>query len=281
MSGAGHDPNKAPATGAFFIACCLLLAIPGPVRAQAGIVAPAPVQVAEGCPLDRIDEQVEVRQVFDGDTVLLRDGRTVRLLGINTPELAHDGRPAEPLAVEARRALVTLLKQADSVGLRYGPQSLDRYHRTLAHLIIDGRINVQQILLRRGLALAITVPPDLWQLDCYRQAEVYARDRRLGVWSLDYYRAGDVGQQSPGRGGFQFIQGHILHVGRSADTVWLDLAGDVSLRIDRADWMYFPHQDWGSWLGRDIVARGWLYRSRDQWQLRIRHPQNITVMSDE
>ena len=42
-------------------------------------------------------QNVEVARVVDGDTVRLRDGRSVRLIGINAPELAHNGRTTEPL----------------------------------------------------------------------------------------------------------------------------------------------------------------------------------------
>ena len=268
MSGSVCDANKAPVTGAFFIACCLLLAIPGLARAQL-------------CQVDHIDQQVEVDQVFDGDTVLLRDGRRIRLLGINTPELSHDDRPAEPLAIEARYALQNMIKQADSIGLRYEPRRQDRYHRTLAHVIIDGRINVQQVLLRKGLAQAIVVPPDLWQWECYQQAEDDARGKAVGIWSLDYYQAADVDKQSPTRGGFRLIRGRIRHVGRGTNTVWLDISADVSLRIDRTDWQYFPQQDWDAWQGHEVMVRGWLYRNRDRWRMRIRHPQNIVVRSEE
>ena len=144
-------------------------------------------------------------------------------------------------------------------------------------MIIDGRLNAQQNLLQQGLAQAITVPPDLWQQDCYQLAEDQARNNGLGVWALDYFRAHTDVQ----RGGFQLIGGKVDHVGKTTNSVWLDLAGDVSLRIARDDWRYFPDQDWGRWQGRDIVARGWLYRSRHKWQLRIRHPQNIIVRSEE
>ena len=51
----------------------------------------------------------EVAKFVDGDTLILDSGEAIRLAGINTPEMARVGRPAEPLALEARDALVTLL----------------------------------------------------------------------------------------------------------------------------------------------------------------------------
>lgn len=49
------------------------------------------------CPLPGKPEQVRVQQVVDGDTVRLVDGRSVRLIGINTPEIGHGGVAASPM----------------------------------------------------------------------------------------------------------------------------------------------------------------------------------------
>ncbi|WP_132530889.1 thermonuclease family protein [Pseudomonas aeruginosa] len=54
---------------------------------------------AEACRPTGALQNVEVARVVDGDTVRLRDGRSVRLIGINAPELAHNGRTTEPFAV--------------------------------------------------------------------------------------------------------------------------------------------------------------------------------------
>ena len=70
---------------------CLLLFCPAPVIAE-----------TEG----RLGQ---VAKFVDGDTLILDPGEAIRLVGINTPEMARDGRPAEPLALEARDTLVALL----------------------------------------------------------------------------------------------------------------------------------------------------------------------------
>ena len=76
---------------------------------------------------------VSVAKVVDGDTLRLVDGRSVRLIGINTPELGRDGRKAEPFAVAAQRRLRALVEASNGrVGLVPGRESKDRYGRTLA-----------------------------------------------------------------------------------------------------------------------------------------------------
>ena len=47
------------------------------------------------------DEWVRVKWVVDGDTVVLQDGRHVRYIGIDTPEIDHKNQRAEPLGYEA------------------------------------------------------------------------------------------------------------------------------------------------------------------------------------
>jgi endonuclease YncB( thermonuclease family) len=65
------------------------------------------------CAADRIDELARVARVHDGDTVVLHDGRKLRLIGINTPELPREDSPGQPFAQEARAALATLLARSD------------------------------------------------------------------------------------------------------------------------------------------------------------------------
>jgi endonuclease YncB( thermonuclease family) len=92
--------------------------------AGALLLCAIPSLAAPLCPADHIDEQVRVASMPDGDTLRLSDGRRVRLIGINTPEVAHDGRPAEPLAEEAHALLQRLVREADGrLGLRLGEGS--------------------------------------------------------------------------------------------------------------------------------------------------------------
>ncbi len=85
----------------------------------------------------------------DGDTVT-RAGVRYRLLGYDTPELR--GRcPAETaLAQAATERLRALIAAARTVELR-GNGVRDRYGRTLAALMLDGR-DAGEALIREGLA---------------------------------------------------------------------------------------------------------------------------------
>ena len=132
------------------------------------------------CDPPGVGEPVAVDQVSDGDTVRLRDGRRVRLIGIDAPERGRDGRRPEPHAERARDHLLALA--GGSLRLHPGLDDTDRHGRTLGHLVrADGR-NLQVALLEAGLAVVIAVPPNLRLLECYREAEGRARAAGRGVW---------------------------------------------------------------------------------------------------
>ena len=52
---------------------------------------------------------VKVRQVIDGDTLILADETRLRLIGLDAPELGREGRPDKPWARTARQRLASLV----------------------------------------------------------------------------------------------------------------------------------------------------------------------------
>ena len=89
------------------------------------------------------DEQLTVTHVADGDTLTGLDAAgqrvRVRLLGIDAPEVAHDGEPGECGAEDARRALQRLVLH-HVVTLADDPRAdrIDRYGRRLAYVEATG-----------------------------------------------------------------------------------------------------------------------------------------------
>ena len=68
--------------------------------------------------IPHIIEEVRVEYVFDGDTVKTADGQTIRLLGVNTPEIAHPshGKPyGEPGGEEAKAFAINQIEGKDVI----------------------------------------------------------------------------------------------------------------------------------------------------------------------
>ncbi len=231
---------------------------------------------AEQCPPDHIDDQARVGFVFDGDTVRLSDGRRLRLLGINTPEVGHkQGEHSEPLAERARSALRALVAGSPWVGLRYDAQRTDRYGRTLAHLFLPDGTNIQRSLLDQGLATTLVVPPNLWSWKCYRAAEGKARRAQRGLWRLSRYQAVEAADLPARAHGYRIVSGLVQRVGESRHALWLNLKGRLAVRIDKADLPWFKELSLRRLRGHRVLVRGWLHPGRDELRLNVRHPSAL------
>jgi micrococcal nuclease len=121
-----------------------------------------------------------VREVLDGDTIVLEDGRHVRLVQLDAPET--DER--ECYADQAKTTLSRLIPPGTEVDVETDPalDKFDRYGRTLAYVEKDGA-NINLELVRQGAAA-----PWFFHGDRGRYASELlsaaedARARQRGLW---------------------------------------------------------------------------------------------------
>lgn len=127
--------------------------------------------------------------VADGDTFTVADAdgtRTrIRLLGIDAPEAARDGVPADCGAREATDALRGLVAGA-ALTVTGDPVSdeTDRFGRRLAYVTADGE-DVALALVTAGMAEAWypAGEPRPTRFGEYQGAEADARAARSGLWA--------------------------------------------------------------------------------------------------
>ena len=196
---------------------------------------------AEPCPADKYDEVVHVESIYDGDTVKLTDGRKLRFIGINTPEMAHESRLAEPLAETARTFVSSKLNPAFTLHLRYGKKKYDRHKRLLAHPFLTDHTNLSRILIEQGLGFAIVVPPDTWHQACYQRAEQLARKARRGVWAEAFFRPIPANAIPDGAHGFRRLTGRVIRIGRGKRNRYLNLTAGSEIRIHDNDLRSFSY----------------------------------------
>ena len=245
----------------------------------AAFIWPDGAAAVPACVADRFDDRARVSVVQDGDTLLLADGRRLRLIGINTPELGRDGRAAEAGAVAARDRLRQLLfMNGQQLQLRFDRERQDRYGRLLAHaFLIDGR-SLTELLLAEGTGAQLVVPPNTWQADCYRAASDAARTAQRGVWALASHQTRLANELTLRSEGFHLIRGRVTHVSHSAAAVWINLAGNFALRIERDDLPYFQAVDLEGLVGSDVEAHGWIYARNGQLRMPLRHPTAMRIL---
>lgn len=128
--------------------------------------------------------EAELVRVVDGDTIIVRlsDGteERVRYEGIDTPETVKPDAPVEPFGPEATEANTRLL-QSGPLRLELDVRQRDRFGRLLAY-VFAGDVLVNEALLREGLALRSTYPPNVKYVERFSAAENRARDEGVGIW---------------------------------------------------------------------------------------------------
>ncbi len=227
-------------------------------------------------------EVVQVRHALDGDSLVLMDGRQVRLLGINTPEInpSSDKRKPvtpQPLAREAQRFTAARV-DGQTITLHFETERTDRYQRLLAHVTLADGTRLEEALLRAGLGWTVAIPPNVNELARLQAAEAEARAARRGVWEKTEYRPVAAERLTTKDAGFLILTGTVRSFRQSSHAYYFEIAPRVSLLVPRGEWKrYFaapagPYATPQMLVGHKIVARGWASAYEGRLRLRLTHP---------
>lgn len=126
-----------------------------------------------------------VVEVFDGDTILLDDGRKIRLIGVDAPEVQSPYSVQEPFGHESKDYLSSLILNK-KVMIALGDPPKDKYGRTLAYVSL-GDVLVNGRIIRDGWARSYRMFYHPMR-DLFFTYEREARTKGLGLWK----RAGDT-----------------------------------------------------------------------------------------
>ncbi len=124
--------------------------------------------------------EAKITYVVDGDTVVIDTGKTVRLLGIDTPELHHPDRPAEHYAAEASQILKGMVMGKRCIFSYTDKRKYDVYGRVLAHIHCGG-VHVNAEMVRLGAAYYYEKSDDNLSL-ALNALEADAKKRKAGLW---------------------------------------------------------------------------------------------------
>lgn len=126
-----------------------------------------------------------VARLADGDSFTCTDGRVVRLLLIDTPEMAQ-----APWGEMAKRQLGTLMRPGTTVRLERDRSSVDRNRRTLAYVWAD-TVMVNETMVAKGWAVVLAYE-NVRYLDRLKRAERSAQEARRGFWQAWAFRCRPV-----------------------------------------------------------------------------------------
>ena len=233
-----------------------------------------------------IVDRGSVRDVVDGDTVVLDGATQVRLVGIQAPKLAL-GRPGFrpwPLAEESK-ALLETLTLGKSLRLSYGGRRIDRHGRLLAHLEdAEGRW-IQGEMLSAGLARVYSFADNRSRIPDMLALEQKARAVALGIWSKPYYNVRSATETPKFIDTFQIVEGRVVSAAVVRRRGYLNFGSDwrsdftvtVAPRFrrlfDRAGLAIVAYE------GKRVRVRGWL-KSFNGPMIEATHPEQIELLSE-
>lgn len=152
-------------------------------RRNAAIFAAAILLLLPSVAFSMFSGDYLVREVIDGDTIVLANGETVRYIGVDTPEIN------EPLYLEAKARNASLVYGTLVRVIVCGMEERDRYGRVLAWVTAGG-VSVNETLIKEGLARTMTIPPcGLVKAKEYKALEKEAKEKQLGIWGAFAKRA--------------------------------------------------------------------------------------------
>ncbi|MEM5781934.1 MAG: thermonuclease family protein [Candidatus Aenigmatarchaeota archaeon] len=123
---------------------------------------------------DYIGNYKQVNFVIDGDTFKTSDGKIVRLIGIDAPEIG------EPCFLEAKEKLKEIVN-GKIVRLEKDVKEKDEYGRLLRYVYIDN-LFVNAEMIRLGFAKFEEIKPNIKYSDLFLEDENKARIAKRCIW---------------------------------------------------------------------------------------------------
>ena len=251
------------------------------------IAASAGPALAAGLP-DGLDvgARSRVTEIVDGATFAVADGRTIRLAGLDVPRVSGENRPASSrrdlVAAQAKEALAGLVAGHD-VALTVATRPVDRYGRTLAHVVDPRGRWIQAEMVTRGMARVAVFADERTGLAELLALEAAAREARRGIWVLPEYRIVDAEQALRHVDTFQLVEGRVRTVDQKGGRTYLNFGADW--RSDFTVLVPAPIRrqlatrglDLSRYEGRMVRVRGWI-KSRNGPLIELAQPEQIEVL---
>lgn len=111
-------------------------------------------------------------KIIDGDTFLIEEGYSVRILGIDADERGY------PCYEAAKSGLEELILNKE-VRLEKGVEDKDQWCRYLRYVFLDSQ-NISLELVKEGLAIARSSPEDVKHREEIAEAEKEAKENKVG-----------------------------------------------------------------------------------------------------
>ncbi|MCX7995597.1 MAG: thermonuclease family protein [candidate division WOR-3 bacterium] len=236
----------------------------------------------------------KVTEVIDGDTFKTEQGKTVRLLGINAPELDE---PGGDIAKEFLKTLILDKK----VQLKKDVTEKDDYGRYLCYVYLDGKF-INEEMLRTGLAETKFYPPDTLYKKVMQEVEKIAIRNKKGLWSFPVFQIPDTTgifiKEKPSKtiaqevisyldankyiGKVKTVEGTVVLTNNTGKVCFLNFHKDwkrhFTAVIFASDFDKFPKNPEDYYLNRKIRVTGLIKEYKGKPEIIVKSPSQIEII---
>jgi micrococcal nuclease len=232
------------------------------------------------------EDTISCTAIIDGDTFRLETGQTVRLIGIDAPELSQPGG-------EKSREYLAHLILGKNISLEKGYQDQDKYNRLLRFVYI-GDVCINEEMIRQGYAEARYLFSDDPMREYYIQLEIEAETARAGLWSdkifqprsqvnwdtdipvITWSEAHNYYNQ------YVIVEGTIVNTHNTGTVCFLNFCTDYryfTAVIFACDFFGFPKSPDTYYLGKPVYIIGIIKEYKNSPEIIVKTPDQIRILT--
>ncbi len=234
--------------------------------------------------LDLLESTV-IKRVIDGDTVKTVDDKTIRILGVDTPEINWDKGTADFYGYKALEFTKNKLLN-EKVYLEYDKEKSDDYSRTLAYIYLNNGQLFNNQLLEKGYAHLMIVGPNNKYEKEFKQTVKKAREKSLGIWN----RLNQLEEKLPiisweeaekHYGEEVIVKGEVVSTYQSEEITYLNFAENywetLTIVIFNNDLNKFDYNPANLLNGKQIRAVGKIKKYDGSAEIILENPTSILI----
>ncbi|MBU7047123.1 MAG: thermonuclease family protein [Theionarchaea archaeon] len=230
-------------------------------------------------------ENIFCTSIIDGGTFRLSNGETVRLTGIDAPELSQPG------GIESRQYLAHLI-QDKGITLERGYEDRDKYNRLLRFVYL-GNTCINEEMIRQGYAEARYLSSNDPLREYYIQLEIEAETAKTGLWRNNIFQPrsqlnwdSDVPVISWSDAHnyynqFVIVEGTIVNTFNSGTACFLNFSTNYqyfTAVIFASDFVGFPFIPEGFYLGKRVRIIGIIKGYNCSPEIIVKTPNQIKIL---
>lgn len=203
-----------------------------------------------------------VKHVIDGDTIIAASGEKVRYVGIDSPELASEERPAQFFAEDSKNANKEMV-EGRTIKLELDIEKTDKHGRILAYIFLKDGTFVNAKLVENGYARTYFIPPNIKYYSQFKKLEKEAIKNRKGLWSEpDSTIHIPPSEAIRHLGKFRFVEGVVKNIRKTDKAVHLNFGDnpddDFTAVIFERDFQRFKEKgiDLTNYKGKTVTVYG-------------------------